>query len=82
MQSGQGIAYYVGFYTVPVALLIVGLVAFIRWSKRTASPPAGPPPNWYPDPWGSGLYRWWDGVQWRQLQDQAGYDDQRPPGPT
>ena len=83
MQSGNGIAFYLGYFMVPAVLLIigvVGIVALIRWSTRSASVPSGPPPNWYPDPSGSGLYRWWDGVQWGQLQDQAGNADQRPPG--
>jgi hypothetical protein len=31
----------------------------------TDTPPAaGPPPGWYPDPYGEPGYRWWDGVRW------------------
>lgn len=31
-----------------------------------ASAPASPPsePNWYPDPWGEGQWRWYDGTTW------------------
>jgi hypothetical protein len=26
--------------------------------------PDGPPPGWYPDPWGAKAWRWWDGYLW------------------
>jgi Protein of unknown function (DUF2510) len=28
------------------------------------TPPPGPPPNWYPDPWDPAALRWWDGRHW------------------
>lgn len=45
------------------------------------SPPAGPPPGWYPDPNGLQLLRWWDGRHWG-LQTQplpAPMQEPRPP---
>ena len=29
-------------------------------------PTAGPPPGWYPDPYGGPGYRWWDGTTWTE----------------
>lgn len=35
-------------------------------------PSSGPPPGWYPDPYGMPGYRWWNGVAW--TDDRSGGD--------
>lgn len=63
--------------------LIAAIVLFIVWIIRTArgsgksasAPVIRQPAGWYPDPYGSGRLRWWDGTVWR---DQ--YAD--PPTPS
>lgn len=30
------------------------------------------PPGWYPDPWGMGALRWWDGSRWSPFASPAG----------
>ena len=41
-----------------------------------------PPANWFPDPAGSGQYRYWDGVGWTNHLSPQPLPDGRPPMPT
>lgn len=48
---------------VPLILCMNGLV---WWHNRGLTPPNRvPPPDWYPDPCGGDLLRWWDGTTWQ-----------------
>lgn len=42
-------------------------------SPSDPSPAGGPPPGWYPDPYGQPGYRWWNGVAW--TEDRSTGDD-------
>ena len=41
-----------------------------------------PPANWFPDPGGSGQYRYWDGVGWTSHLSPEPLPGGRPPVPT
>lgn len=36
------------------------------------SPPTGPPPGWYDDPWNQSPKRWWDGTEWTHHTQTGG----------
>jgi hypothetical protein len=42
-------------------------------------PPPGPPPDWYPDPYGEKAWRWWDGSTWTGLASDPSLPNP-PPG--
>lgn len=53
-----------------MAAATVGLVFLVLPASSPPSRPPlirfpGPPPGWYPDPYGGGL-RWWNGVHWTE----------------
>jgi hypothetical protein len=50
---------------VGIVLLIVGSVRRNR-SKNAFAYAGAPAPGWHPDPWGSGQWRYWDGVRWTE----------------
>jgi hypothetical protein len=50
---------------VGIILLIVGSVRRSR-TKNAFAYAGAPMPGWHPDPWGSGKWRYWDGVQWTE----------------
>lgn len=49
----------------PVSSATIGRRHRPQLSAVTGSIGSGPPdPGWFPDPWGAGTYRWWDGRAW------------------
>jgi hypothetical protein len=45
----------------------------------TTTTPNPPPANWFPDPSGSGQFRYWDGVGWTMHLSPTPLPDGRPP---
>jgi hypothetical protein len=63
---GRGTGFGVGLaFLGPVFMLILGLgPATYLGPSVVPEPVGGPPPGWFPDPWGQAPHRWWDGRAW------------------
>lgn len=67
-SSGDGVDTGIAVWAILVGLVVVTSVVVAARAGRGGSAPAPvlarTRPGWYPDPWGGGGHRYWDGERW------------------